>query len=264
MAKKKTTKKKTAKATPKPKKKVTKSTSKKKVTKKKVTKKSTAKTTPKKKVTKKKAAKKAASKKPTSKKSTKKKTTKPAKATKTTTKKASGTTAAKSSNGKKKSPTKKPERIRYAKPPATALAYVPEEQAIPLSKTALKKADSGLTRKDKEALREMLLIKRQEILGDIESLRDGALGDDGDISHMPLHMADAGTDQYEQEANLGLMESERKTLEEIYEALKRFADGTYGVCLETGKPIGKGRLEYKPWAKYCIEVASQKEQQRRY
>ncbi len=252
MAKKKTTKKKTAKKASKSKKKVSKSGG----TKKKAAKKSSA---VKKSTGKKKTAKKAGKKAPAKKKASTSKST-----SKKTTKKKAAAKSTRQVNGKKKAPSKKRNTVRYAKPPATALAVAPEEKAAPLSKTALKKADSGLSRKDKELLRQALLEKRQEILGDIESLRDGALGDDGDISHMPLHMADAGSDQYEQEANLGLMESERKTLQEIYEALKRLADGTYGVCLETGKPIGMARLEYKPWAKYCIEVAAQKEQQRRY
>lgn len=260
MAKKKTTKKKVAKS----KKKVAKPAPKKKTGKKKVV----AKTT-KKKVAKKKVAKKAAapSKKKVAKKAASKKKTasKKAEAKKTAAKKpAAKKGAGKTSPSKKKAAKAKTPPVRYSKPPASALAPTPEEFSAPPSKTALKRADSGLTRKDKEMLRAMLLEKRLEILGDIESLRDGALGDDGDISHMPLHMADAGTDQYEQESNLGLMESERKTLEEIHGALQRMIDGTYGVCLETGNAIGKSRLEYKPWAKYCIHIAAQKEQQRRY
>jgi RNA polymerase-binding transcription factor DksA len=76
---------------------------------------------------------------------------------------------------------------------------------------------------------------------------------------MPNHMADLGTDNWEQEFNLGLMENQRQDLREIDDALERIANGTYGICLGTGKPITKARLRAKPWAKYCIEYARLRE-----
>ena len=82
----------------------------------------------------------------------------------------------------------------------------------------------------------------------------------GDLSSMPIHMADIGTDNYEQEFALGLMESERKLLREIDEALGRIENQTYGVCEGTGKLIRKARLEAQPWAKYCVEYARMLEQ----
>lgn len=112
--------------------------------------------------------------------------------------------------------------------------------------------------------RELLLAKRREIIGDMGSLSEGALGINrqeaaGDLSLMPNHMADLGTDNWEQEFNLGLMENQRQVLREIDEALERIANGTYGICLGTGKPITKARLRAKPWAKYCIEYARLRE-----
>jgi len=88
-------------------------------------------------------------------------------------------------------------------------------------------------------------------------MADEALGNSrseacGDLSMMPLHLADIGTDQYEREFTLGLMQSERQTLEEIDAALARIREGTYGVCLGTHKPIAKARLTAKPWARYSI------------
>jgi len=58
---------------------------------------------------------------------------------------------------------------------------------------------------------------------------------------------------------LGLVESERRLLAEINDALVRMQEGTYGVCVETGKQIGKPRLDVTPWAKYTIEVVREKE-----
>ncbi len=72
---------------------------------------------------------------------------------------------------------------------------------------------------------------------------------------MPIHMADIGTDNYEQEFALGLMDSERKLLREIDDALQRIEEGTYGICEGTGKSISKARLNAQPWARYCVEYA---------
>ncbi len=59
---------------------------------------------------------------------------------------------------------------------------------------------------------------------------------------------------------LGLMDSERKLLREIDEALERIENKTYGICIGTGKPIRKARLEAQPWAKYSVEFARKLEQ----
>ena len=124
----------------------------------------------------------------------------------------------------------------------------------------MRKVKTGLTKKDLKHFRSLLLEKRAELVGDVAAMdmaRSTAGG--GELSHMPLHMADVGSDNYEQEFTLGLVESERRLLREIDEALVRIANGTYGVCVVSGTPIGKPRLEVQPWAKYCIEVARERE-----
>ncbi len=149
--------------------------------------------------------------------------------------------------------------LKISKPPATAIAHHPVEPPEPPTQAQLRKADSGLTRQEKDAYRKQLVEKRAEILGDVESLKTAALSTGGNLSNMPLHMADVGSDQFEQESMLGLVESERRLLREINEALVRLQEGTYGVCVESGKPIGKARLDVTPWAKYTIEVVREKE-----
>ncbi|MHC4234990.1 MAG: TraR/DksA family transcriptional regulator, partial [Planctomycetota bacterium] len=83
-----------------------------------------------------------------------------------------------------------------------------------------------------------------------------------DLSSMPIHMADIGSDNWEQEFTLGLIDNERLLLREIDEALQRINANTYGICLATRKPISAARLRAKPWAKYCIEYARLREQGR--
>ncbi len=146
-------------------------------------------------------------------------------------------------------------RLGGTRLPAGALAGK-AEFAVP--------AEPPLTRAELAEFREMLLQKRAQILGDVSTLQDEALNKNrrdaaGDLSSMPIHMADLGTDNYEQEFTLGLIESERAVLQEIEEALDRTRDGTYGLCIATGKPIGKARLRAKPWACYCYEYALARE-----
>ncbi len=125
--------------------------------------------------------------------------------------------------------------------------------------------ESRLTSADIERFKQMLLEKRREIVGNVnemqnETLKKSRLDAAGDLSSMPIHMADIGTDNYDQEFALGLMDSERKLLKEIDDALQRVERKAYGVCQATGKPIPKARLEAQPWARYCVEYARMLEQ----
>lgn len=132
------------------------------------------------------------------------------------------------------------------------------ERGASLTPEELLKADSGLTAEDVEHYKHLLLEKRAELLGDVASLK-ADLEHDGDLSNLPMHMADVGSDHYQQEFTLGLMESDRRTLREIEEALMRLSEGYYGVCIDTALPIGKARLDAKPWAKYCIDIIRERE-----
>ena len=132
-------------------------------------------------------------------------------------------------------------------------------------KRPVRKKKVHLTKADMEHFRQLLLNKRKEILVNVneigdEALKKSRLDASGDLSSMPIHMADLGTDNYEQEFALGLMDSEIKLLREIDDALVRIENKTYGTCEGTGKRIPKARLEAKPWARYCVEYARMVEQ----
>ncbi len=125
-----------------------------------------------------------------------------------------------------------------------------------------------LSAEDLQQFRSLLLEKRQELIGTVstmenETLRKTRSDASGDLSMMPIHMADIGTDNYEQEFTLGLIANEREMVKEIDEALLRIENGTYGVCEATHKPITKARLKAKPWARYCLEYKLSQEQSRR-
>jgi DnaK suppressor protein len=181
-------------------------------------------------------------------------------------KKASTKKTAKKATTRKKTATKKKAPSRGPRKKVTSISALKGYDKVgennnnhaELSESQLRKVKSGLTRKDMNRYRQLLIDKRAEILGDVESLENDARNENGEgISYE--HMADAGSDYFEQEFTLGLMESERKLLKLINEALVRMKNGTYGVCVERGVPIGTTRLDAKPWAKWCIDTAREKE-----
>jgi len=114
-----------------------------------------------------------------------------------------------------------------------------------------------LTSAEIRKFRTMLLEKRSEILSSVTSMETETLRRErSDLSNLPIHMADMGSDSYEIENTIGLMSSERKILVEINEALDRMENGTYGICEGKGEPIPKARLEAIPWARYCVACAT--------
>lgn len=120
----------------------------------------------------------------------------------------------------------------------------------------------SLSAADLKHFQQLLLEKRREILSSVFEIENESLKKShstGDLSSMPIHMADLGSDNYEQDFALGLMNSERKMLHEIDEALERIEKKNYGICLGTGKQIQRARLEAQPWAKYSIEYAQKLE-----
>jgi DnaK suppressor protein len=115
-----------------------------------------------------------------------------------------------------------------------------------------------------ESYRRTLETLRARLRGDLDQMTDEALGRDqpqssGNLSNVPLHMADVGTENYDQEFTLGLIENERVTLEEIQEALGRVESGTYGRCLECNTTIPKPRLQALPYTRHCIQCARELE-----
>jgi RNA polymerase-binding protein DksA len=124
-----------------------------------------------------------------------------------------------------------------------------------------RKNQAGLSSRELESFRALLLEKRHELVGDVSSMERESLraSSGSNLSNLPLHMADQGTDNYEQEFTLGLMEKDRKLLKEINHALAKIQDGSYGLCEGTGQAISKTRLEAQPWARYSIEYARQLE-----
>lgn len=122
-----------------------------------------------------------------------------------------------------------------------------------------------MNRAELKEYKERLLALRARMSGDVDHLRENALRTSrsestGDLSRMPIHMADIGSENYEQEFSLSLIESEGVALAKIQASLERIEDGTYGACEECGAKIPKTRLNAIPYASLCVKCASQQEQ----
>jgi DnaK suppressor protein len=112
--------------------------------------------------------------------------------------------------------------------------------------------------------KDRLLALRARLQGDVDQLADAALKKkndaNADLSRMPIHMADIGSDNFEQEFTLSLMENEGGALTQIEAALERIEDNTYGECEECGAKIPKARLNAIPYVALCVKCASNIEQ----
>ncbi|MCA9247136.1 MAG: TraR/DksA C4-type zinc finger protein [Planctomycetales bacterium] len=112
--------------------------------------------------------------------------------------------------------------------------------------------------------KERLLLLRARLMGDVSAMADAALNktrseSSGDLSSMPIHMADIGSENFEQEFTLSLMQTEEGTLDQIEAALERIEELQYGNCEECGKPIPKTRLNAIPYTPVCVKCAAELE-----
>jgi RNA polymerase-binding protein DksA len=122
-----------------------------------------------------------------------------------------------------------------------------------------------MTKADLENYRRSLLTLRARLTGNISHLTEEALrtagGEtSGSLSNTPIHMADLGTDNFEQEFTLSLLQNEEQVLDEITEALKRIDNGTFGKCEECQSPIPKARLQALPYTRHCVKCARKVQQ----
>ena len=111
-----------------------------------------------------------------------------------------------------------------------------------------------------EALRQMLLEEREQVLKAVEDLlarrrmaqaeqRDDAVPD----------VADRALQDATEEQQISLMELKNGMREQIDEALLRLADGTYGICEDCGREISERRLKAVPFARRCIQCQEKTE-----
>lgn len=96
------------------------------------------------------------------------------------------------------------------------------------------------------------LLERRGRLGDLSSMAE--------VNHN-VNVADRGSDEYDAGEQFGQFSSDQDAVYEIDQALRRIADGSYGICEATGRMIPEERLEAIPWTRFCKEVEAELERE---
>jgi len=127
----------------------------------------------------------------------------------------------------------------------------------------MKQESRALTPEELQELRYELIERKQRLAGDLNSLSGDAVRSDshgrGDSSSMPLHLADLGTETFEQDRDLGLAERAGSEIGEIDRALERLEGGAYGICETCARPIPRERLQALPSASCCTACQTLRE-----
>ncbi len=132
----------------------------------------------------------------------------------------------------------------------------------------------GYSKEDLEHFREIILAKRDEIIEQLQNLKEQMLDPTtgeyiNENSPYSLHMAEQGTDAMEREKTFLYAQRENKFLGYLEDALKRIDTGTYGICIEcieepqylceTCPLIPKARLEAVPHSQLCLPIKQRQE-----
>ncbi len=150
----------------------------------------------------------------------------------------------------------------------TETQTIVEERVKPITKI------KGYSQKELEHFREIILAKRDEIIEQLQNLKEQMLDPTtgeyiNENSPYSLHMAEQGTDAMEREKTFLYAQRENKFLGYLEDALKRIDAGTYGICIEcidepqhlceTCPLIPKARLEAVPHSQLCLPIKQRQE-----
>lgn len=137
------------------------------------------------------------------------------------------------------------------------------------TRAELIKKIKGYNKKNLEHFRNIIIEKREEILEDLQSLKEQMLDPStgeyiNENSPYSLHMAEQGTDAMEREKTFLYAQRENKFLGYLDDALKRIDTETYGICIEcvetpqylceTCPLVPKARLEAVPHTQHCLPI----------
>ena len=167
-----------------------------------------------------------------------------------------------------------PKPTAASKKPATPVAKTntksaPVVKAVPLpvsrpkliaksNKVPKAPVPSPFNDAERQEFMQLLLDHRRRMLSDMDQMEDEALKQI-EISPSPIHMAEMGSDVYEQDLTLGLVEKDADAVSKIDEALQRLKQGTFGICESCYRPIPKKRLLIVPFATYCVQCMENEE-----
>lgn len=135
---------------------------------------------------------------------------------------------------------------------------------MPRRKSIGKAGKSPIREADLKRFRAMLEKRRKILTGEFKQLREQTIGKNpaneaGDVSRLPFHIADMGSDVFEHDLNLSIVENTAQELERIQEALDKLDKGTFGRCENCGTWIPLQRLKAIPYARLCIPCQEKEE-----
>lgn len=159
-----------------------------------------------------------------------------------------------SSNNMKKTT---PPSARVEKPAPVQIEVEPARSKEPVKESAKEREERE---RRQEALYQMLMAKRQEIMKEIEGNLGQSLTEDQQRRlESARDVGDQALMDLDRELGISLMEMRNRRRQAIDEALNRLRDGTYGMCAECGVEISEKRLQAVPFAKLCVECQSKAE-----
>ena len=118
---------------------------------------------------------------------------------------------------------------------------------------------------DKATARKRLEEERTRLQGIRDNLQreqeEATSATGGELSSLDQHPGDSGTETFEMEKNVSLLEQVDDELLEVEAAFQRLERGTYGSCQVCGRPIGDERLEALPATRFCVEDQAKAERE---
>ena len=127
------------------------------------------------------------------------------------------------------------------------------------TKTRRTKEEKPLSKKELANFKERLVELRDQYSERIRERAHTARVDEDDL----IEEMDQANRATEEAFNMRLLDKEVKLLREIEYALKKFDDGTYGICEGTDEPIERRRLEARPWTRYSVAYKEQLEREKK-
>ncbi len=113
---------------------------------------------------------------------------------------------------------------------------------------------------EEDRARERLAAERARIERQLAELTNPE--DDAELAHGDQHLADEASDLYEDELRGGRVDDLREHLRAVERAEERLAAGTYGLSVESGRPIPDERLEIEPTSERTVEEEARRERGR--
>ena len=84
-----------------------------------------------------------------------------------------------------------------------------------------------------------------------------------ELSTTAQHQADLGTETFDRERDLSILEQVEAELADVEHALERLENGSYGTCEACGRPIDEARLEAQPATRFCVDDQAAAEREAR-